>query len=110
MCLGDREASGLVGVARRAGLDVPGDLAVVAYDDEVADLAEVPLTAVRPPKEELGRLAAQLLLRRLRLGPDAARHQVRIKPAVVVRDSCGAAAGPTDAVGVDAEDVSSLAG
>ncbi|HEU4331151.1 MAG TPA: GntR family transcriptional regulator [Lapillicoccus sp.] len=90
LCLGDREGAGLEAAVHRAGRRVPGDLAVVAYDDEVADLAEVPLTAVRPPKEELGRLAAQLLLRRLRLGPSAARHQVRIKPAIIVRDSCGA--------------------
>ncbi|MGH8877251.1 MAG: LacI family DNA-binding transcriptional regulator [Stackebrandtia sp.] len=89
VCFGDREAAALVAAARRAGLDVPGDLAVVAYDDEIADLAEVPLTAVSPPKAHLGRVAAELLLRRL-AEPDLPPHQIRLRPDIVIRDSCGA--------------------
>jgi len=57
--------------------------------DDIADLADVPLTAVSPPKYHLGRLAAELLLRRL-AEPDLPRHQVRLRPSIVVRDSCGA--------------------
>jgi DNA-binding LacI/PurR family transcriptional regulator len=89
VCLGDREATMLVSAARRAGVGVPERLAVVAYDDDIADLADVPLTAVSPPKYQLGRLAAELLLRRL-AEPDLPRHQVRLRPSIVVRDSCGA--------------------
>jgi GntR family transcriptional regulator, arabinose operon transcriptional repressor len=87
--LGDREATMLLSAARRAGVSVPGQLAIVAYDDDIADLADVPLTAVSPPKYHLGRLAAELLLRRL-AEPDLPRHQVRLRPSIVVRDSCGA--------------------
>lgn len=87
--LGDREGTLLVSAARRAGVTVPGQLAVVTYDDDIADLAEVPLTAVSPPKYHLGRLAAELLLRRL-AEPDLPRHQVRLRPSIVIRDSCGA--------------------
>lgn len=89
VCFGDREATLMVSAARRAGLAVPGDLAIVAYDDEIADLAEVPLTAVSPPKRHLGRHAAELLLRRLR-EPDLPMHRVRLRPGIVVRRSCGA--------------------
>jgi DNA-binding LacI/PurR family transcriptional regulator len=89
LCFGDREATLLVAAARRSGLSVPGDLAVVAYDDEIADLADVPLTAVAPPKQLLGRTAAELLLRRLG-EPDMARHQIMLRPGLSVRDSCGA--------------------
>lgn len=49
VCFGDRQAALLEGAARRAGLTVPDDLALVAYDDEIADLADIPLTAVAPP-------------------------------------------------------------
>ncbi|GAA4235104.1 DNA-binding LacI/PurR family transcriptional regulator [Streptosporangium album] len=89
VCFGDREAIMVVSAARRVGLAVPEDLAIVAYDDEIAELAEVPLTAVSPPKRHLGRHAAELLLRRLR-EPDLPRHQVRLRPGIVVRQSCGA--------------------
>ncbi|MEK8169569.1 substrate-binding domain-containing protein [Streptomyces sp. M19] len=74
-----------------AGLAVPDDLAVVAYDDEVAEVGDVPLTAVSPPKSEVGALAAQLLLRRMDAGDDALCHRVEIQPRLVVRASCGAA-------------------
>ncbi|MER5206068.1 substrate-binding domain-containing protein [Streptomyces sp. NPDC002825] len=89
LCFGDREAALMLGAARRAGLRVPGDLALVSYDNEFADVAETPLTAVSPPKYQLGRLAAQILLRRLAEGEAAPLHQVQLRPRVVVRASCG---------------------
>lgn len=88
VCFGDRQAALLAAAARRAGLTVPEDLALIAYDDEIADLAEIPLTAVAPPKHQLGRTAAGLLLHRLR-NPDQPRRQVLLRPAITVRDSCG---------------------
>ena len=33
------------------GVDVPGSMAIVGYDDEVAYLAEPAISAVRPPKQ-----------------------------------------------------------
>jgi len=92
-CLGDRDASTLVLHARRLGLRVPDDLAVIAYDDEVADLGEIPLTAVSPPKADVGALAAELLLRRLTKGESTPIPQVQLQPRLVVRASCGALQG-----------------
>ncbi|MFC8759905.1 LacI family DNA-binding transcriptional regulator [Streptomyces sp. NPDC057193] len=89
VCFGDRQAALLQSAARRAGLAVPDDLALIAYDDEVADLAEIPLTAVAPPKHLLGRTAAALLLNRLEQ-PHLASRQVLLRPSIIVRDSCGA--------------------
>ncbi|MEU8527558.1 MULTISPECIES: GntR family transcriptional regulator [Streptomyces] len=91
LCFGDREATLVLAAARRAGLDVPRDLALVSYDNEFADVAETPLTAVSPPKFQVGRLAAQILLRRLADGDASPLHQVRLRPRLVVRASCGAA-------------------
>ncbi|GAA2740922.1 LacI family DNA-binding transcriptional regulator [Kitasatospora cinereorecta] len=90
VCFGDRQAALLTAAARRFGLRVPDDLALVAYDDEIADIAEVPLTAVAPPKHLLGRTAAALLLNRLE-HPEDSRRTVLLRPAITVRDSCGAA-------------------
>ncbi|GGZ88544.1 DeoR family transcriptional regulator [Streptomyces spiroverticillatus] len=72
------------------GVRVPEDLAVVAYDDEVAALADTPLTAVAPPKREVGRHAAELLLERLGDG-DSSRRHLALLPRLRVRASCGAA-------------------
>lgn len=93
LCFGDREAALVQSAARRAGLRVPDDLAMVSYDNEFADVAEIPLTAVSPPKFQVGRLAAQILLRRLSDGDASPLHQVQLRPNLVVRASCGGRTG-----------------
>ncbi|NEE39034.1 LacI family transcriptional regulator, partial [Streptomyces sp. SID7982] len=90
-CHGDRDAAALVVAARRHGLSVPEDLAVVAYDDEVTEVGDTPLTAISPPKEEVGALAAQLLLSRMDFGSGAVSHRVDVQPRLIVRASCGSA-------------------
>lgn len=90
ICFADREATLLLNTALARGLDVPGDLSVVTYDDEVADLSEVPLTAVSPAKFEVGRLAVELLRARL-ADPDSPRRQESLVPRLVVRASTGPA-------------------
>ncbi len=91
LVFGDREATLLEGAARRSGARVPEDLALISYDDEVADLAEVPLTAIAPPKYRIGRMAADVMLRRLVEGDACPLHQIRLRPRIVVRRSCGTA-------------------
>ncbi|MFE4175948.1 substrate-binding domain-containing protein [Streptomyces sp. NPDC056909] len=90
LCFADREASLLVGAARRRGLNVPEDLSVIGYDNEVADLCEVPLTTVSPAKTDIGRRAADILRARI-ADPDAPRRQEAFVPHLVVRDSTGPA-------------------
>jgi len=51
-------------ILREMGLRVPEDIALVSLDEsEAAPYQEVPLTAVRPPKFELGVHAVEMLLR-----------------------------------------------
>lgn len=89
LVFGDREATLIQIAAARAGVSVPKDLALVSYDDEMADIAPVPLTAVSPAKHRLGVMAAEVLLRRLKEGAACPVYQVRLRPRIVVRDSCG---------------------
>ncbi|HEY4314779.1 MAG TPA: substrate-binding domain-containing protein, partial [Actinomycetes bacterium] len=85
LCHNDENAMTIVQHARGHGWPVPDQLSVVAYEDEVARLGDPPLTAVSPPKEEVGRLAARTLLELIG-EPGAARH-IRIEPKIVVRAS-----------------------
>lgn len=103
----DREAISLVEQAQERGVRVPADLAVVAYDDEVAGLADPPLTAVRPPKAAIGAGALELLMRRLTAirsedaalrdgdggdavtGVDRPVHRIELSPRLIVRASSG---------------------
>ncbi len=78
----DTQALGVLKAARDRGLAVPGDVAIVGFDD--LDMAAyVGLTTVRQPLEESGRVAVELLLARLE---DPARLPQRIMlPLTLVR-------------------------
>ena len=77
-----------VNAAVVSGLSVPGELSVISYDDEVADLSDIPLTAISPAKLELGRLAVETLRARL-AEPNSPRRQISLVHNLVVRDSTG---------------------
>lgn len=83
-------ASSLLAACGIADVSVPGDLAVVGFDDpaEAATLYP-PLTAVRQPLHELGAVAVRTLL----AWTQGSRHQLiqsRLATSLVIRDSCGA--------------------
>ncbi|WP_406385497.1 substrate-binding domain-containing protein [Streptomyces sp. NBC_01618] len=93
---GDVDALMLVQRLAESGVDVPRDCSVVAYDDVVAALGSTPLTAVAPPKAEIGRVAAELLLHRLSgaAGASGPVRRTELLPTLEVR---GSAQGPTPA-------------
>jgi DNA-binding LacI/PurR family transcriptional regulator len=82
----DAEAIALVQRCEERHLSVPGDLSIVAYDDEIAALCSPPLTAVRPPRRSIGRAAVRLVTDRL-ADPDLPAHRVVISPSLTVRES-----------------------
>ena len=61
--MSDMAAIGLMAAAISSGLRVPEDLSVVGYDDlPMAAWTSPPLTTVRQPIVEKGRVAARLLI------------------------------------------------
>jgi DNA-binding LacI/PurR family transcriptional regulator len=82
----DAEAIALVQRCEERHVGVPGDLSIVAYDDEVAGLFSPPLTAVRPPRRAIGHAAVRLIADRI-ADPDRPTHRVVISPALRVRES-----------------------
>ena len=88
-CANDLLALGVLQALYAAGVSVPGDLAIVGYDDiEFAAAAAVPLTSVRQPALTMGTLAAELLLEETDDEAGTHRHQrVVLQPELVVRSS-----------------------
>ena len=85
-CGNDLVALGLLQQVIGSGRSVPGDLAIVGYDDiEFAAAAAVPLTSVRQPRQELGRTAAELVL--AERDPDHTHRQVLFRPELIARGS-----------------------
>lgn len=80
----DTDAIMLIPRLQARGVRVPEDLAVITYDDEVAGLADVPLSAVALTKREVGARAAALLLDRLS-GDEGPRQHLELLPRLNVR-------------------------
>jgi LacI family transcriptional regulator len=86
-------AVGVVEAARARGLEIPGDLALVCFDDiEHMSRLHPFLTVMAQPAETFGTLAAQLVLDRI-AGRVNDRPRTVVLPAeFIVRESSGAAA------------------
>jgi DNA-binding LacI/PurR family transcriptional regulator len=82
----DMVAAGLLGGLDRAGVDVPRDVSIVGYDNiSIAHLAHVSLTTVDQPRDQMGRLALELLLERIE---HRRPNEVRlIEPSLVIRST-----------------------
>src|SRR5439155_1680520 len=74
------------GVAEGAGLRVPDDISVVGFDDVPASAwTNPPLTTVRQPIVEKGRLAARLLIQRMKGRP--VTSPAPLSTSLIVRNS-----------------------
>ena len=87
-CANDLIAAGVVQVATRDGLGIPGDLAVVGFDDtDLASAASaVELTSVRQPAADIGAAAVRVVLDQLN-DPGRPKRDVVFEPQLMIRES-----------------------
>jgi DNA-binding LacI/PurR family transcriptional regulator len=85
----DISAMGAIRACREAGLRVPEDISVVGFDDIQSAAYQNPaLTTVRQPLREMGRIAAETLLRRIRRsGADSPGGETMVRPELIVRET-----------------------
>ncbi|MBO0869218.1 MAG: LacI family DNA-binding transcriptional regulator [Micromonosporaceae bacterium] len=89
----DMQAVGVLRAARRLGLDVPGDLSVVGYDNvPVAAWIDPPLTTVNQPLGDMAGTATRMVLDLAR-GVPPATSRIDLVTELVVRESTGPAPG-----------------
>jgi LacI family transcriptional regulator len=87
-CGNDLMALGAERATLQRGLSIPGDVAIVGYDDiRYAATSVVPLTSVRNPAYELGYRAASLLIEEATGLHDHEHQNVLLEPELVVRAS-----------------------
>lgn len=80
---------GAMHALRDAQLEVPGQMALVGFDDfDWADFFVPRLTLIAQPVNDLGARAVHLLLQRMAT-PEATPHSVRLAPSLQLRNSCG---------------------
>lgn len=82
-------ARGAIRAIFERGLNVPDDVALVAFDEiEWADICRPTLTYVKQSSYELGKVSAELIYKRINgdLGPV---HTIILSPELQIGDSCG---------------------
>lgn len=88
----DTTALGLLQAAHQAGVEIPGELSIVGFDDiDISPFTVPPLTTVRQGGIEMGRAAVDLLMRMIE--DDVAREElddIVLRPTLIVRRSTAA--------------------
>jgi LacI family transcriptional regulator len=88
----DLMALGAISAAQGLGFEVGKDVAIAGFDDiPIAAHAHPPLTTVRQPIYNIGQRICTMLITLLRQGSLEERHVI-LRPELVGRESCGAAA------------------
>lgn len=84
----DNMAYGVYKAANECGLSVPEDLSVISFDNiDTSEFVNPPLTTVKVPKEEMGRIAVKLLIQRMEGALPVPMH-VFLPTALMIRSSC----------------------
>lgn len=92
ICGNDDMAVGAIFSAHRIGLEIPGDVSIVGFDDTpVSEIVWPPLTTVHHPVKQIGYEAVRILHERNRASATHVARRISVIPhAVVVRESVGA--------------------
>ena len=82
-------AEGVLLAIRESKLTIPHDIAFASFDDTTcAQLLEPAITVIEQPTYEIGRTAAELLIKRI-LDPTRSNREVVLKTKLIIRQSCG---------------------
>lgn len=94
-CFNDRMAMGAYHAAADRGLQIPGDVSIVGYDDQqyIAGELDPPLTTVALPHYEMGRWAVEALFRHLDGPADQDAEVLHMPCPLIRRDSVGPPSG-----------------
>ncbi|MCK9174775.1 MAG: LacI family transcriptional regulator [Desulforhopalus sp.] len=81
-------AAGALLAIRESKLVIPDDIAMVSFDNPTwAKLVDPALTVLEQPTYEIGRTAAELLIKRIQ-DPTRSNRQVVLKTKLIIRQSC----------------------
>jgi LacI family transcriptional regulator len=87
VCYNDISAIGAIRACMNHGMQVPADVSVVGFDDiQSAAFHNPSLTTIRQPLAHMGKVAARVLLQRIR-GQATFPDFVPIQPELVIRES-----------------------
>jgi len=72
------------------GLKIPKDIALVGFDvHDSSGLITPSITTIIQPEENIGEVAAELMLKRLKENGERHNQKIILEPDILIRDSCG---------------------
>jgi len=84
----DVMAMGAMDAVRERGKRIPEDVSIIGFDDiPQASMVHPGLTTIRQPLQNMGSVAAQMLLDRLK-NPEISQKRIELPTNLVVRESC----------------------
>jgi DNA-binding LacI/PurR family transcriptional regulator len=85
-CYDDMTAIGAMRQIHASGLKVPHDVSVIGFDDlSIVQFSEPPLTTIRQPMWEMGRLAMEAVLDLL--SGSGSTHEIKVRGELIIRAS-----------------------
>ena len=88
-CGNDEMAIGAIHEIKACGMQVPGDVSVLGFDDiRYAEVMDPPLTTIAQPAEQIGERTMKRLLRAIE-GQDIGTEPEIVKHKLIVRESTG---------------------
>jgi len=90
----DLMAIGAITAAAEAGIDIPGDMSVIGFDDiHLARYMHPPLTTIRMPVQAISQKVCRLLVDFIASPQPPQTRVYKIRPELIVRESTGACKG-----------------
>lgn len=88
VCFNDQQALAVMTALKELNIHVPDDISIVGNDDiYYAKIYPIPLTTVRAPQHEIGRRAAEILIRNIESSTLLQTEQVVLETEFIIRES-----------------------
>jgi LacI family transcriptional regulator len=88
LTMSDLITLGALEAIKESEFSIPEDISIISYDDiDFAPFFKSPLTAVRQPKESMGKVAVKLLIEDIKQKGQSPKQKIVLKPEMVIRNS-----------------------
>ena len=88
VCFNDQQALAVMAALKELNIRVPQDISIIGNDDiYYAKIYPVPLTTIRAPQHEIGRKAAEILIRNIESSAVLPPEQIILETEFIIRES-----------------------
>jgi LacI family transcriptional regulator len=88
VCFNDQQALAVMMALKELNINVPSDISIIGNDDiYYAKIYPIPLTTIRAPQHEIGRRAAEILIRNIESSTLLPAEHVVLETKFIIRES-----------------------